>query len=68
LTERTTWTEKTLYSFTGGADGALIQGNLVRDKFGRLYGTASSGGAYASSGEAVEEAFRPGCALYGCAG
>jgi uncharacterized repeat protein (TIGR03803 family) len=41
-----TWKERTLYSFTGGADGALIQSNLVRDKMGRLYGTALLGGAY----------------------
>ncbi len=34
----------TLYSFTGGADGILPSGNLVRDKAGNLYGTTSEGG------------------------
>jgi uncharacterized repeat protein (TIGR03803 family) len=38
--------ESVVYSFTGGADGARPQGNLVRDSTGNLYGTAYSGGAY----------------------
>jgi uncharacterized repeat protein (TIGR03803 family) len=38
--------ESVVYSFTGGADGAMPQGNLVRDSAGNLYGTAYSGGAY----------------------
>jgi uncharacterized repeat protein (TIGR03803 family) len=34
----------TLYSFTGGADGASPNGGLVRDSAGKLYGTAAGGG------------------------
>ncbi|MGB8770764.1 MAG: choice-of-anchor tandem repeat GloVer-containing protein, partial [Candidatus Korobacteraceae bacterium] len=37
------WTEKILYSFTGGSDGAQPNGVLI-GKDGTLYGTASSGG------------------------
>ena len=33
-----------LYTFTGGADGANPQGNLLLDEEGNLYGTASGGG------------------------
>jgi uncharacterized repeat protein (TIGR03803 family) len=33
-----------LFSFDGGSDGAAPSGNLIRDKRGNLYGTASSGG------------------------
>ena len=39
------WTETVLYSFTGGTDGKLPFGNVVRGKNGVLYGTASAGGA-----------------------
>jgi uncharacterized repeat protein (TIGR03803 family) len=46
-------TETVLYSFTGGADGALPVSGLIADKAGNLYGTAISGGI----GE---------CALHGC--
>jgi uncharacterized repeat protein (TIGR03803 family) len=35
----------TLDFFTGGADGALPQSNLIADAAGNLYGTASYGGA-----------------------
>jgi uncharacterized repeat protein (TIGR03803 family) len=35
----------TLYSFTGGADGANPHSSLIRDSAGNLYGTASGGGA-----------------------
>ena len=38
------WTETTLYSFTGGADGANPLASLVLDKAGNLYGTAFQGG------------------------
>ncbi len=34
-----------LYSFTGGADGAYADGNVIFDSVGNLYGTALSGGA-----------------------
>ncbi len=37
-------TETTLYSFQGGADGALPQSVLVRDLAGNLYGTTLMGG------------------------
>ncbi|MGC2475309.1 MAG: choice-of-anchor tandem repeat GloVer-containing protein [Candidatus Sulfotelmatobacter sp.] len=39
-------TEKVLYSFVGGTDGANpYYGNLVRDSKGNLYGTTLNGGA-----------------------
>ena len=38
------WTESVLYSFTGGADGALPFGGLIFDQAGNLYGTAQAGG------------------------
>jgi uncharacterized repeat protein (TIGR03803 family) len=37
---------KTLYSFTGGADGSTPLGGLVANPAGTLYGTARYGGAY----------------------
>ncbi len=40
----TPWVETTLYSFTGGSDGAY-PGPLVSDGSGNLYGTAYSGGS-----------------------
>jgi len=39
------WSETTLYNFTGGRDGATPQGGLVFDREGNLYGTTSNGGA-----------------------
>ncbi len=39
-----TWTETTLYSFSGGVDGADPWPGLVQDKQGNLYGTTSQGG------------------------
>jgi uncharacterized repeat protein (TIGR03803 family) len=38
-------TEKVLYTFQGGNDGAWPEGSLIMDKAGRVYGTTSSGGA-----------------------
>jgi len=38
------WTERVLYLFTGGNDGAEPTGNLVMDAAGNLYGTTSIGG------------------------
>ena len=35
----TSWTETTLWNFTGGSDGAYPGGNLLFDKDGVLYGT-----------------------------
>jgi uncharacterized repeat protein (TIGR03803 family) len=37
-------TEKVLYAFTGGADGANPIASLIRDKSGNLYGTSEFGG------------------------
>jgi len=37
-------TETVLYTFTGGADGALPSGGLLRDAMGSLYGTTQFGG------------------------
>src|ERR1700691_981114 len=39
------WTESTLYSFTGGADGGYSVAPLILDPAGNLYGTAEGGGA-----------------------
>jgi uncharacterized repeat protein (TIGR03803 family) len=38
-------TETVLYAFTGGADGGLPTGALLRDAKGNLYGTTASGGS-----------------------
>ena len=43
------WTEKVLYSFKGGADGASPISSLVSDAAGNLYGTTSDGGAASCS-------------------
>ncbi len=45
-----TWTETTLFSFSGGVDGGSPLGTLVRDKAGALYGTTQLGGV---SGQGV---------------
>ena len=41
-----TLTATPIWTFTGGADGAMPMGALVRDQHGWLYGTTSGGGAY----------------------
>jgi uncharacterized repeat protein (TIGR03803 family) len=38
------WSESTLHSFTGGADGANPFDSLILDAAGNLYGTAEDGG------------------------
>ncbi len=38
------WTEQTLWTFTGGNDGAYPIGGLIMDANGALYGTANGGG------------------------
>src|SRR5580698_7506950 len=40
------WTESVLYSFKGGKDGYLPQGNLTFDSAGNLYGATEYGGGY----------------------
>ena len=40
----TTGKDTVLYSFTGGADGAIPYASLIRDAKGNLYGTTSRGG------------------------
>jgi uncharacterized repeat protein (TIGR03803 family) len=40
----TTWTEKVLYSFKGGSDGAQPFAGLIFDSSGALYGTTGFGG------------------------
>jgi uncharacterized repeat protein (TIGR03803 family) len=39
------WVRTTLYSFSGGVDGAYPKGNLILDEAGNLYGTTAWGGA-----------------------
>jgi uncharacterized repeat protein (TIGR03803 family) len=41
-----TWTEKVLYSFTGGNDGIAPYARVIFDQSGNLYGTTNGGGAY----------------------
>lgn len=41
-----TWTEQTIYSFSGGVDGAAPYNGLVFDQSGNLLGTTVSGGVY----------------------
>jgi uncharacterized repeat protein (TIGR03803 family) len=43
-----TWTQKSLYNFRGGNDGAHPFGSLVFDGSGNLYGATASGGLYNS--------------------
>jgi uncharacterized repeat protein (TIGR03803 family) len=42
------WTETTLYNFTGGYDGGIPFGSLLLDGAGNLYGTTSAGGGNSS--------------------
>jgi len=39
------WTERVLYSFTGGNDGSLPTAGLIFDQAGNLYGSTNVGGA-----------------------
>ena len=38
------WTERVIYSFTGGNDGSYPAGGLIFDQAGNLYGTTNAGG------------------------
>jgi len=40
------WTSKYLYTFTGGKDGSGLNGTLVLDASGNLYGTTASAGSW----------------------
>ena len=51
------WTEKILYSFTGGDDGAIPYSTLTMDAAGNLYGSTSQGG---STGNGVVYKLTPG--------
>jgi uncharacterized repeat protein (TIGR03803 family) len=55
--------ETTLYSFTGGADGARPLAGVVRDSAGNLYGTTYSGGVTTGTCAAVGEGNMPGCGV-----
>ena len=57
------WTYATLYSFQGGADGALPTGALVLDHAGNLYGTTQgTGSATAISARCSKFLRRPAAA------
>jgi uncharacterized repeat protein (TIGR03803 family) len=43
-TKGSKWTEKVLYSFKGGKDGANPNGGLLLDRMGAIYGTTFAGG------------------------
>jgi uncharacterized repeat protein (TIGR03803 family) len=49
----TTGKETVLYSFTGGADGAIPLAGLIRDAAGNLYGTTEYGGDLACNSSGV---------------
>jgi uncharacterized protein YceK len=57
---RTAWTETTLYSFTGGADGKSPNGGLTMDSLGRIYGTTLYGGKV---GVCAASAVKKGCGV-----
>ena len=47
-TEGNAWTESVVYSFKGGKDGYLPNGDLTFDSAGNLYGATQYGGSYGS--------------------
>jgi uncharacterized repeat protein (TIGR03803 family) len=54
-----TYTEKVLYAFTGGTDGANPGAGLIRDTSGNLYGTTlGGGGSSCSSGAGCGAVFK----------
>jgi uncharacterized repeat protein (TIGR03803 family) len=40
------WTQSVLYAFTGGSDGSVPHGGVIRDQAGNLYGVTYAGGAH----------------------
>ena len=48
------WTEKVLYTFTNGTDGALPTGTLIFDTKGNLYGTSEISNTYQGFGTVFE--------------
>lgn len=46
-----TWTKTVIHTFNGSPDGWFPNGNLVFDKSGNLYGTASAGGNTTTCGQ-----------------
>ncbi len=48
------WTETVVYNFTGAADGAAPQGNIIFDQAGNLYGTTLAGGSGGGWGTVYE--------------
>ena len=46
LTHSGGWHYQPLYDFTGGDGGGRLQGNVVVDGDGKIYGTSFQGGAY----------------------
>jgi uncharacterized repeat protein (TIGR03803 family) len=60
-TQGSVWTEKVLYSFKNGTDGANANGSLVLDSQGALFGTTMFGGSpgcLSSSGRGCGVAFQ----------
>jgi uncharacterized repeat protein (TIGR03803 family) len=48
------WTERVLYSFSGGNDGIFPFGGVIEDNAGNLYGTTELGGVGGGSGTVFE--------------
>jgi hypothetical protein len=53
------WTETTIHSFTGGADGGEVSSGVVLDSLGDIYGLTSTGG----TGKCEASESIPGCGI-----